>query len=139
MRTRVAISTMCAFVLLMSSAVSAQISFGIQIGAPPPPPVVVVPVQPGPEFMFVEGYWYPQGGHYLWHAGYWTRPPYAGAVWVAPHHDHGQYFAGYWNGPRGRVEHDHHWDHEAERRDEAREHREDRREDHREDRHGDRR
>jgi hypothetical protein len=140
MRVRVASSIGCAVVLLMSSAVSAQISFGIQIGAPPPPPVYVVPAQPGPEFMWIEGYWYPQGGHYSWHAGYWTRPPYEGAHWVAPHHDHGQYFAGYWNGPRGRFEHDHRWDHEEARRDDARvDRREDRREERREDRHDDRR
>jgi len=136
-------------VLLMSSAAFAQISFGIQIGAPPPPRTYVVPARPGPEFMFVEGYWYPQAGHYLWHDGYWTRPPYEGAFWVAPYHDHGRYVAGYWDGPRGRFEHDHRWDHEAERRDEERrveardrheeheraERREDRRDDHHDDRH----
>jgi hypothetical protein len=41
----------------------------------------VVPAQPGPEFMWIDGYWYPQGGHYLWHDGYWSRPPYEGAYW----------------------------------------------------------
>jgi len=144
MRVRVAFSTACAIVLVMSTAVSAQVSFGIQIAAPPPPPVYVVPAQPGPDFLWIGGYWYPEGGHYLWHAGYWSRPPYAGAVWVAPRHEHGQYFAGYWNGPRGRFEHDHRWDHEAERRDEARERREEHheraehRDDRRESRHDDR-
>jgi len=141
MRVRVASSTVCAFVLLMSSAVSAQISFGIRIGAPPPPRAYVVAAQPGPEFMWIEGYWYPQGGRYLWHDGYWSRPPYEGAYWVAPYHDRGQYVAGYWDGPRGRFEHDHRWDHDGDRRDEARERREERaerREDRREDRHEDR-
>ena len=147
MRVRTVCSAICV-VLLMSSAAFAQISFGIQIGAPPAPRAYVVPARPGPEFMWVEGYWYPQAGHYLWHDGYWTRPPYEGAYWVAPYHDHGRYMAGYWDGPRGRFEHDHHWDHEAERRDEerrveARDHHEEheraeRREDHRDDHHDDR-
>jgi len=90
----------------------AQIAIGIQIGAPPPPRVIaVVPTRPGPDFIWVEGYWYPVGHHYKWHPGYWTRPPYEGARWIAPHHDGERYFAGYWEGGHGRVEHNHHWDH----------------------------
>jgi hypothetical protein len=96
---------------LSASPARAQVSVGITIGAPPAPRVVaVVPATPGPEFVWVEGYWYPVGHHYKWHEGYWTRPPYAGARWVAPHHDGHQYFAGYWDGDHGRLEHDHHWD-----------------------------
>jgi hypothetical protein len=98
------------------SVVPAQVSIGIEIGAPPPPRVVYVqPPQPGPDFVWVAGYWYPVGHHYKWHEGYWSRPPYAGAVWVVPHHDGQRYFAGYWNGGRGRVELDHHWDHDHDR------------------------
>ena len=149
MRVRVVSSAICiCVVLLMSSAAFAQISFGIQIGAPPPPRAYVVPARPGSEFTWVEGYWYPQAGHYLWHDGYWTRPPYEGAYWVTPYHDHGRYVEGYWDGPHGRFAHDHRWDHEAERRDEERrveardrheEHeRAERREDHRDDHHDDR-
>lgn len=94
----------------------AQVSVGIQIGAPPPPRVLaVIPATPGPDFVWVEGYWYPSGRHYKWHSGYWTRPPYAGARWVAPHHDGERYFAGYWDGDHGRLEHDHHWDHDHDR------------------------
>ena len=93
-----------------------QISVGIQIGAPPPPRVVaVVPVRPGPDFVWVEGYWYPVGHHYKWHQGYWTRPPYEGARWIGPHHDGERYFAGYWEGDHGQVEHDHRWDHHHDR------------------------
>jgi hypothetical protein len=50
------------------------------------------------------------GNRYQWHEGYWTRPAYEGATWVAPHHDGQQYFNGYWNGNRGQVAHDHQWD-----------------------------
>jgi len=98
------------------SVASAQVSIGIRIGSPPPPRVVhVLPARPGPEFVWVEGYWYPVGHHYKWHEGYWTRPPYEGARWVAPHHDGQQYYAGYWDGNRGHVEHDHLWDHQPAR------------------------
>jgi len=82
---------------LGAQGAKAQVSVGIEIGAPPPPHVLAVrPVTPGPDFLWVDGYWYPVNGHYHWHAGYWTRPPYAGAHWVAPHHDGHSYYAGYW-------------------------------------------
>ena len=90
---------------------AADISIGIQIGAPPPPRIIAVrPVAPGPDFAWIEGYWYPVSGHYRWHEGYWSRPPYDGAVWVAPHHDGERFYAGYWNGDHGRRDHDHRWD-----------------------------
>ena len=94
----------------------AEISVGIRIGPPPSPYVVhVLPPRPGPEFVWVDGYWYPVGNHYKWHEGYWTRPPFAGAGWVPPHHDGERYYAGYWHGNQGRLEHDHHWDRDHDR------------------------
>jgi len=101
---------------LGAQGAKAQVSVGIEIGAPPPPHVLAVrPVTPGPDFLWVDGYWYPVNGHYHWHAGYWTRPPYAGAHWVAPHHDGHSYYAGYWDGDHGRFEHDHKSDHDRDR------------------------
>jgi hypothetical protein len=98
------------------NAAFAQVSIGIRIGPPPPPRVVrVLPPTPGPEYVWIEGYWYPVGRHYRWHEGYWTRPPYAGAIWVVPHYDAARFFAGYWSGGHGRVEHDHHWDRDRDR------------------------
>jgi hypothetical protein len=89
-------------VIVCGSAFAADFSLGIRIGAPPPPRVVAVrPPSPGSDFI---------NGHYRWHEGYWTRPPHPGAVWVVPHHDGERFFAGYWNGDRGRMEHDHRWD-----------------------------
>jgi WXXGXW repeat (2 copies) len=110
-------TTLLAAVLLAgTSVVSAQVSVGINIGPPPPPRVVrVVPANPGPGFVWLDGYWYPVDGHYRWHQGYWTRPPYEGARWVGPRHDGRQFYAGYWEGDRGRVEHDHHWDRDRNR------------------------
>jgi hypothetical protein len=101
--------------LLAALPVFAQISIGIRIGPPPAPRVVAVrPASPGPDFMWVEGYWYPINGHYRWHEGYWAQPPYGGAHWVAAHHDGERFFAGYWD--------DHPWTAERERDFRAREH-----------------
>lgn len=100
-----------ALLLLGAGSLFAQISFGVRIGPPPSPRIVrVQPRSPGVGYTFVDGYWYPVGNRYRWHAGYWTRPPYEGARWVGPHHDGTQFFAGYWEGDHGRVEHDHHSD-----------------------------
>jgi hypothetical protein len=112
--------------LLGPSAAQAQISFGVTIGEPPPPRVYRVPRRPGPDYEWVEGYWYPQGPRYHWHNGYWTRPPYEGAYWVAPYYSRGQYFAGRWEGRRGFIAHDHRWDRNR-RRDERRDRDDDRR------------
>lgn len=112
MKTFVRLMLLAAMLMGTMSIANAQVSLGIRIGPPPAPRVVAVrPVSPGPDYFWIDGYWYPVAGHYVWHAGYWTRPPYEGAHWVAPHHDGHQYFAGYWDGPHGRVEHDHSWDH----------------------------
>jgi hypothetical protein len=117
MKNLVRTALLAGAVLCAVSAAKAQVSIGVLIGAPPPPRVVYVepPPPPAPEFIWVQGYWYPVGSHYKWHEGYWTRPPYVGARWVAPHHDGHRYFAGYWEGDRGHVDHDHHWDHDHDR------------------------
>ena len=122
MRTLLRTVAISALLLVVSaSAAHAQISFDIRIGTPPPPPRAyrVMP-QPGPEFVWVEGYWYPQGNHYAWHNGYWTRPPYEGAYWVEPYYIDRYDYAGHWEGDRGHVYHDHRWD-RGKQRDERRE------------------
>src|SRR5262249_36438765 len=92
-----------ALLLIGSSAFAGQVSFGIQIGPPPAPRVLRVrPASPGPGYTWIDGYWYPVNGHYRWHQGYWTRPPYDGARWIAPRHEGGMFYNGYWEGERGR-------------------------------------
>jgi len=109
--------------LLAAGMAVGQVSVGIRIGAPPPPRVVVVaPSRPGPDFIWVQGYWYPAGSRYRWHEGYWTRPPYGGARWVEPRHDGERFYNGYWDGDHGRRDHDHHWDRDHDRRDHDRDH-----------------
>ena len=122
-------ATTAAFLGLMlfagtSGATAAQIELGIRIGPPPVERVVRVPRSPGPGYVWVGGYWYPNGARYKWHDGYWTRPPYEGAYWVEPYHVDGQYFAGRWEGSRGAIAHDHAWD-RSDQRDERREPRSD--------------
>ena len=114
---RIVMMTLIAATLLSVHPVfGAQVSIGIRIGAPPPPRVVyVVPTRPAPEFVWIDGYWYPVGHRWKWHEGYWTRAPYVGASWYAPRYEGGQYFAGYWVANVGRIEHDHHWDHDHDR------------------------
>ena len=100
------------FLLLgVASGADAQVSFGVRIGPPPAPRFVRVrPSRPGPNFVWIDGYWYPVGNRYQWHNGYWTRPPYGGAVWVGPRHDGRGFYQGYWSGNRGRFDHNHRWD-----------------------------
>ena len=98
-----------ALLLGSASAASAQVSVGIHVGPPPGPRAYRVPPQPGPGYVWVEGYQYPQGSHYKWHDGYWTRPPYEGAYWAAPYHSGGQYYSGRWQGGHN-VSHKHGWD-----------------------------
>src|SRR5215472_2606374 len=108
--------TLLAPLMFFAASAFGQISIGVQIGAPPPPRVVrVLPRSPGPEFAWVAGYWYPVGNHYKWHDGYWTRPAYPAAHWIAPRYEGGRYFARFWDGDHGRREHDHHWDHDRDR------------------------
>ena len=105
------------FLMSCAAVADAQISIGIRIGPPPRPRVERVVRQPGPAYVWVPGYYYPQGNHYAWHQGYWTLPPYTGAAWVGPRYEGGQFFDGYWQGSRGQFAHDHKWDKEKKRRD----------------------
>ena len=111
MKSFIMMTLLAATLLIGSPVFGAQVSIGVRIGPPPPPPVVyAVPATPGPEYEWVDSYWYPVGHHWNWHRGYWTRAPYAGASWYAPRYEEGLYFEGYWAGDRGRIHHDHHWD-----------------------------
>jgi hypothetical protein len=116
MKTFVRVTLLAAMLLSGMSIANGQVSLGIRIGPPPGPRVVHVhPSRPGPDYIWVDGYWYPAGGHYRWHEGYWTRPPYEGARWIGPRYEGGQFYVGYWEGDRGRFEHDHRWDHDHDR------------------------
>lgn len=111
------LKTLALATLLMASAspARAQISFGIQIGQPPADRAYRVPRQPGPDYDWIEGYWYPDGARYKWHNGYWTRPPYPEAYWIAPYYNGGRYYPGEWQSSRGNTAHDHRSDRRRQR------------------------
>jgi len=101
-------SKLLAILLLAGSSAFAapRVFFGVGFGggyyAPAPPPPVVsyyVPPAPAPGYAWVGGYWYPSGARYVWHAGYWARPPYARSYWVAPRYYGHRYYGGYWARP----------------------------------------
>jgi hypothetical protein len=111
MRHLLKVSVLSGVLLLLSSPARAQVSFSFSFGAPPPPPRVYrVPARPDPAYQWVEGYWYPYRGRWVWHDGYWTRPPFADSYWVEPYWQSGRYFEGYWYTPRGQYDHEHRWD-----------------------------
>lgn len=107
-RSRVALIAIGAVVLLATNAsakshvfVSIGIGFPapVVVAAPPPAPVIVAAPPPPPAAVIVAAPPAPYGYGYVWRPGYyvwtgygyqtvpgaWVRPPYAGAVWVAPH------------------------------------------------------
>src|SRR3984893_2610167 len=107
-----------ALVLLAGSSMFGQFSVGIRIGPPPSPRVIRArPNNPGPGYTWVDGYWYPSNNRYVWHAGYYTRPPYEGAAWVGPRYEGQQFYEGYWSGNGRQVGHDHRWDKDRGNRD----------------------
>lgn len=73
----------------------------IVVAEPPPAPVVEVrTVAPGPNFIWIDGYWGWERGHRVWYRGHWERPPHGYRTWVQPrweHRPHGYVFVrGYW-------------------------------------------
>lgn len=93
-----------ALLLLATPAVFARWFVGVGIGAPyavyaapPPPPVYYAPPPaPGYGYAWVGGYYHPYHRAWRWHGGYWARPPYRGAIWVAPRYHRGYWYRGYW-------------------------------------------
>ncbi|PYM16587.1 MAG: hypothetical protein DME18_01060 [Verrucomicrobia bacterium] len=55
--------------------------------APPPPQVEVVPAAPGPDHVWIEGYWVWRG-RWAWEPGRWALRPHNHAVWIRGHWAH---------------------------------------------------
>jgi hypothetical protein len=51
-------------------------------------PAYYAPPIPGPGYVWIAAW----GGR----PGYWARPPYVGAAWVAPRYFGGRFYAGHW-------------------------------------------
>ena len=89
---------------------STHVFIGVGVGVPapvavaplPPPPPAAVVAAPAPYgYVWRPGYYVWTGYAYQMVPGAWVAPPYAGAVWVAPHWaagPRGAYYArGYWH------------------------------------------
>jgi hypothetical protein len=84
--------SMAAFAVPAASAspLLAEVSINVVIDAPPPAPrheVIVERDRPGPDYVWIDGYWDGTPGHYVWVAGRWDRPPHPHGRWMAPHWD----------------------------------------------------
>jgi hypothetical protein len=62
---------------LASAAVFVSVNF-----APPAIPVYVQPIAPGPDFIWIPGYWAYGPDGYYWVPGTWVLAPYIGALWT---------------------------------------------------------
>jgi hypothetical protein len=109
MRAKILSTLALSVILLGVGALHAQrVAVGVGIGVPAPvygyapmpvaPAAAYAPAYPAPAYGYtwVGGYYYPFGGRYVWHAGYWARPPYVGASWVGPRYVGRAYYGGYW-------------------------------------------
>ena len=53
---------------------------------------------PGPNYLWIDGFWNWGGSRYAWRGGYWAPRPYVSAYWNAPRYASGRYYSGYWGG-----------------------------------------
>ena len=76
-----------AFILLPAapSPSRAQLLVRVEL-APPPLPVYVQPVIPGPDYIWVPGYWAWGPNGYFWVPGTWVFAPTPGLLWTRNGH-----------------------------------------------------
>ncbi|MGA2017990.1 MAG: YXWGXW repeat-containing protein [Opitutaceae bacterium] len=78
---------MCAIGLCLVGLAAAGCSRTV-VEAPPPPQEEVVAACPGPDYIWIGGYWDWSWGHYVWVGGRWERPAHVRAEWVRPRWEH---------------------------------------------------
>jgi hypothetical protein len=79
---RGATALLLASALLLPPAISSAAVFVSVNFAPPPIPVYVQPIAPGPDYMWIPGYWAYGPNGYYWVPGTWVLAPYVGALWT---------------------------------------------------------
>ncbi len=88
--------------LIPSASADPEISFHLRLGAPPAPRYERYEERsrPGPDYVWVPGYWAGEPSRYVWVQGHWERPSYRGARWVAPRWEQRSggyvFIRGYW-------------------------------------------
>ena len=96
-------SLLLAVALLGATFTSSASVFVSVAFAPPPLPVYEQPICPGPQYMWVPGYWAYGPDGYYWVPGTWVLAPFIGALWTPGYWgwDGAVYvwYPGYW-GPR---------------------------------------
>ena len=90
----------------MSSAATDESSAAVVYTPPPmpaaPPPMATqtIVVAPGPDFVWLDGYWGWGVGGWAWFGGHWDRPPHPHAFWVhgrwVPEHNHWRWASPHW-------------------------------------------
>lgn len=109
MRKNTLLRRLTLFIALATAAVSVGclgppyvqggLAIVVDVGPPAIHPEVRV-LAPGPEFLWVPGYWDWSERNWLWVSGSWQRPPHAGARWAAPRYRHRagrwSYYRGHW-------------------------------------------
>jgi len=86
-----------------AGCVGADLGVGLAVDVPlPPPRAEVVLSRPGPDYVWIDGYWdyVPAQRDWVWIEGRWDRPPSRHDRWVRPRYDrrggHTVYHRGHW-------------------------------------------
>jgi YXWGXW repeat-containing protein len=92
---------LAAGILAIPAQSRAQVAVGISVRIGPPVlPVYVQPICPGPDYIWIPGYWAYGDDGYFWVPGTWVLAPEPGLLWTPGYWgwDDGFYFwhAGYW-------------------------------------------
>ncbi len=67
------------------SAVAQQAPTTVYVNTPPPQPIAEAqPPSPGPNFVWISGFWSWNGTQHVWTAGRWEQPPAATQAWQPP-------------------------------------------------------
>jgi hypothetical protein len=84
--------------VMMEGSISGEVY--VREEPPPPREEVIVGIAPGPDYVWVGGYWCWQRSHWYWVGGRWATRPHPHAIWVAgrwePHPRGHVWISGHW-------------------------------------------
>ncbi len=96
------------FLIVLSGCIPWSYEYSYTVSTRPPAPYAeVVGVAPAPGYVWINGYWWWDGGQYTWIRGYWAPPPQPGYVWVrngwVNQGGHYVFVRGHWSAPTVHV------------------------------------